>query len=73
MENNNALLKDIDIQKVADKGAKIYEKVKVKYEPKKNGKFLAIEIESGKVYLGSTSAEALMLAKKNIQISFFML
>jgi len=63
MANDNDLLKDADIQKIAEKGAKIYERLKIKYEPRENGKFLAIDIESEKEYLGNTSAEALELAR----------
>lgn len=66
MDNNNEeLLKQVDIQKIAEDGAKIYEKIKTNYDPKEKGKFLAIEIESEKVYLGNTSAEALELARQN--------
>jgi hypothetical protein len=52
------LLKQSDIQKIAAEGSKIYQKIKVNYEPKENGKFLAIDIDSQNVYLGNTSAEA---------------
>ncbi len=48
------LIKKADIQKIAKEGAKIYEQVKVKYDPKEKGKFLAIDIDSKKVYLGLT-------------------
>jgi len=50
-------------QEIAEKGAAIYEKIKPKYEPGYNGKFLAIEVYSEKEYLGSTSAEALEKAR----------
>lgn len=59
------LIKKADIQKIAKEGVKIYEQVKVKYDPKEKGKFLAIDIDSKKVYLGNTSAEALELARQN--------
>lgn len=65
MSNNEELIKKADIQRIAEKGAKIYEKIKVNYDPKKRGKFLAIDIDSKKVYLGSTSAKALELARQN--------
>lgn len=57
------LIKNSDLQKIATEGAKIYEKIKVKYEPKDNGKFLAIDIDSSDTYLGTTSAEAVELAR----------
>lgn len=63
MTSDNDLLKDADIQKIAEKGAKIYDRIKIKYEPHDNGKFLAIDVESEKEYLGKTSAEALTLAR----------
>lgn len=64
MSNNEDLIKKAKVEEIAEKGAKIYEKIKIKYEPQYNGKFLAIEVESEKAYLGDTSAEALELAKK---------
>lgn len=65
MNNNDELIKNADIQKIAEEGAQIYAQVKANYDPKEKGKFLAIEIESKNVYLGNTSAEALVLAKQN--------
>lgn len=65
MTNNEELIKKADIQKIAEEGAKIYEQIKVNYDPKERGKFLAIDIESKKAYLGNTSAEALELARQN--------
>jgi len=38
------LIKKADIPKIAQEGGKIYQKIKVNYEPKENGKFLAIDI-----------------------------
>ncbi|RJO59117.1 hypothetical protein C4546_03895 [Candidatus Parcubacteria bacterium] len=65
MTDSQELIKKADIQKIAEKGAAIYQKVKVQFEPKENGKFLAIDIDSENTYLGNTSAEALELARKN--------
>lgn len=65
MDNNEELIKKTDIQKIAEEGAKIYAQIKINYDPKEKGKFLAIEIDSKKVYLGNTSAEALELARQN--------
>lgn len=61
--NNENLIKNADIQKIAEDGAKIYSQIKVNYDPKEKGRFLAIDIESKKAYLGNTSAEALELAR----------
>jgi hypothetical protein len=65
MDNNEDLIKKADIQKIAEDGAKIYAQIKINYDPKEKGKFLAIEIDSKNVYLGNTSAEALELARQN--------
>jgi len=62
---NEELIKKADIQHIAEEGAKIYGQIKVNYDPKERGKFLAIDIESKKVYLGNTSAEALELARQS--------
>lgn len=63
--NNNDLIKETDIQRIAEEGAKIYDRIKVNYDPKEKGKFLAIDIDSEKEYLGNTSAEALELARQH--------
>lgn len=68
---NKELLKKVDIQKIAEQGAQIYEKIKGNYEPKENGKFLAIDIDTQKIYLGTTSTEALELAKKTYPKKIF--
>lgn len=62
--NNDELIKKADIQKIAEEGAKIYERVKVNYGPEKRGKFLAIDIESKDTFIGNTSSEAVELARK---------
>lgn len=64
-QNNEELIKKADIQLIVEKGKKLYEQIKVNYDPKEKGKFLAIDIDSEKVYLGNTSAEAVALAKQN--------
>ncbi|MBI4029998.1 hypothetical protein HY373_02345 [Candidatus Berkelbacteria bacterium] len=63
--NTEELIKKADIQKIAEEGAKIYDQIKVNYDPKEKGKFLAIDIDNKKVYLGNTSAEALESARQN--------
>lgn len=65
MISQGSLIDKADIQKIAEEGSKIYERIKKDYEPRENGKFLAIEINTQKTYLGHTSEEALDLAKKN--------
>ncbi len=61
---NNDLIKQTDIQKLAEAGAKIYETIKSQYEPAQNGKFLAIDTESKDAYIAKTSSEAVELARK---------
>jgi hypothetical protein len=59
------LLKQADIEKIALEGARIYARIKSQYEPHEKGKFLAIDIDSRKAYLGHTSAEAVVHARKH--------
>jgi len=56
---DDKLLKKTDLQKIAREGGKIYAEITDQYYPKETGKFLAIEIETKKVYLGQSSAEVL--------------
>ena len=65
MNNDEELIKKADIERIATEGEKIYGTVKADFDPKEKGKFLAIDIDTRKVYLGETSIEALELAKKN--------
>lgn len=58
------LIKKANIQKIAEEGAKIYEKIKLQYEPQENGKFLAIETKSKDVFMGDSSSEAVESARK---------
>lgn len=53
-----------DIQKISSEGKKIYESIKINYEPHNNGKFLAIDIDSKDVYLADDGAQAVELARK---------
>jgi hypothetical protein len=64
MPNREDLIKNADLEKIAKEGQKIYDKIKIKYEPEHNGEFLAIEIESGEIFIGKTSAEAVEIARK---------
>lgn len=70
-QNQEELIKKADIQKIVEKGQTIYQKIKVQYEPKENSKFLAIEVDSEKVFIGNTSADALELAKKEFPNKVF--
>lgn len=63
--NNDSLIKKTDVEKIAREGTRIYEKIKSNYDPKEKGKFLAIEIESQKAYLGTASADAVNTARQS--------
>jgi hypothetical protein len=65
MPENDELIKQADIQKIATEGAKIYEGIKAQYDPEKRGKFLAIDIDTKQTYLAETSADAVAEARKN--------
>lgn len=62
--SNDELLKKADIQKISSEGARIYESLKVQYEPEHTGKFLAIDIDSKDVYLANDGAQAVELARQ---------
>lgn len=65
------LVRGTPLQDIAEKGSAIYSKIRVQFEPKENGKFLAIEPASEKTYLGNTSAEALEKARTENQGKVF--
>lgn len=57
------LIKTKNLEEIAEKGTAIYEKVKDQYQPQENGKFLAIDTETGKVYFGESGTDAIELAR----------
>lgn len=61
-----------NIQEIIDKGNKIYTGLKNVLEPSQNGKYVVIEVNSGKHFVGNTTDEATALAKKEFpnQIMF---
>jgi hypothetical protein len=61
---NEELIKNVNIQQLAEEGGKIYQEKKGEFEPQDSGKFLAIEIETKSTYLGDTSSEAVEKARK---------
>lgn len=60
---NEELIKNVNIQQLAEKGKQVYEEVKQQYEPQDNGKFLAIDVDTKNVYKGNTSSEAVEAAR----------
>ena len=67
------LYKNINVQKIAKDGFRLYEEVRSRYEPEYMGKYLAIEVDSGDVYLGNTGVEAIFLAKQKYPEKIFYL
>lgn len=61
---NEDLIKQADLQQISAKGMKIYDKIKAQFEPHDNGKFLAIDIQSGKSYVATSSSDAVELARR---------
>jgi hypothetical protein len=57
------LAKNQPFQEIAEKGEALYKEMKSQYEPASNGKFLAIEVERKKAYMGTTTGEALDQAR----------
>jgi len=58
------LINEVNFQEISSRGQEIYNSRKSDYEPLHNGKFLAIETDTDKVYLGDTSADALEQARQ---------
>ncbi len=71
--SNLDLSKKVNIEKIASDGQKVYEKIKNRYESEYNGKFLAIEPESGSVFMAIDAANALVKAKKKYPERLFFL
>lgn len=71
MLNKEELLRNTDLQRMAEEGAKIYEEIKIQYEPQESGKFLAIDIETRRAFLGETSSDAVEKAREAIPDKVF--
>ncbi len=67
----NELIRQVDINDIARKGAKHYQHLKSEYELGHTGEFLAIETKSGAAFLGKTSAEALEAAREKYPHTVF--
>lgn len=64
--------KDFDIIAFGEKARKIYEeKYKDKLEPEEKGRIVAIEVESGDMFLGDSVTEVAMVARKKYPDKFF--
>lgn len=63
--NEETKLAQINTEEIAGKGEEFYQKeLKDKLEPEKNGKFVAIEVESKKYFVGETKETALDQAQE---------
>lgn len=58
---------------IAQKGTQVYQKISGQIEKDHLGNFVAIEVESGKYFLGQTQIEALEKAKKSFPTKIFYL
>lgn len=58
---------------IAQKGMQVYQKISKQIEKDHSGNFIAIEVESGKYFLGQTQIEALEKAKKSFPTKIFYL
>lgn len=59
--------------KIAHKGEEVYQKISKQIEKEHAGDFIAIEVESGKYFLGQTQIEAIEKAKKSFPTKIFYL
>ena len=51
-------IKIIHKDEIADKGERIYNELRQKLEPEHKGEFIAIEVGSGKYFMGNSMEEA---------------
>lgn len=73
MSKSLASLPIVYPSEIAHKGEKIYQKISKQIEKKYLGSFIAIEVESGKYFLGETQIEATEKAKKHFPAKVFYL
>ena len=63
-----------NLTQTAEIGKKIYdERYRAQYEPAYNGKFLAIDLDTGVAALGETSSDAMAAGKQAVPGGFFYL
>ena len=69
----DSIITGFKVGEISKLGSRIYAKIKDMYDPKENGKYLAIDIETEKEYLGKDGISALKLAReKNPGHHFFL-
>ena len=73
MRKQFASLHTIYPAEIAQKGIKIYQRINKRVEKEHLGNFIAIEVESGRYFLGQTQVEAIEKAKKHFPDKIFYL
>jgi hypothetical protein len=73
MRKQFASLPTIYPAEIAQKGIKIYQRINKRVEKEHLGNFIAIEVESGRYFLGQTQVEAIEKAKKHFPDKIFYL
>ena len=58
MEIMSELKQRLSLDEIFQRGEEIYQGIKHQYEPRYNGKFLIIDVESGKAYMDDFGARA---------------
>ena len=72
MNNNSPIPSNINVQEIVRKGEEIYNQtLKTTLEPFSNGKYVAIEVDSKKYFLGETKDEAALEARKEFPDKVF--
>lgn len=64
-------LPTIHIDEFTQKGKNIYKEIKDKLEKEAKGKFIAIEVDSGKYFIGKDQMEAFKKARKEFPKKIF--
>ena len=68
-----SIIAGFKVGEISKLGSRIYARIKKIYDPKEYGKYLSIDIETGKEYLGKDGIGALKLAReKNPGHHFFL-
>ena len=73
MSNSLTSLPTVYPEEIAQKGTHIYRGISQQIEKEHWGSFVAIEVESGKYFIGETQIEAIEKAKKSFQDKIFYL
>lgn len=72
MDNNAPIPSNINVQEIVKKGEEIYnQELTTTLEPSSNGKYVAIEIDSKKYFIGETKDEAALGARKEFPDKVF--